>query len=58
MHPLLPLAYIDPTSGGLLGQLLLAGTAGIGIFLRLKCRQIFALFLRKSEKKRADESGS
>ncbi len=34
-NPAQALAYIDPTAGGLLVQLLLAGAAGIGVILKL-----------------------
>jgi len=35
VHPTDALAYIDPTAGGLLVQLVLGGIAGIGVLVKL-----------------------
>lgn len=43
------LAYIDPTSGGLLVQLLLAGVAGAGVVLKLYFRKIARFFKRTKD---------
>lgn len=38
------LAYIDPTSGGLLIQLLLAGAVGFGVIVKLYFRKLLKFF--------------
>ena len=38
------IAYIDPTSGGLLIQLLLAGVAGIAVVVKIYFRKIRSFF--------------
>ena len=38
------LAYLDPGSGVVLAQMLLAGLAGIGLFLKYQGRRLLALF--------------
>jgi hypothetical protein len=42
-------AYIDPSSGGLLIQMLLAGLAGVGVVARLYWKRIKDFFKRTSE---------
>ncbi len=44
--PAQALAYIDPTAGGLLVQLLLAGAAGLGVILKLYWRKLSGPFKR------------
>lgn len=44
------LAYLDPGSGVVLAQMLLAGVAGIGLFLKYQGRRLLALIgLRKPD---------
>jgi len=50
LQPLDAFAYIDPTSGGLLIQLLLGGLAGLGVIARLYWGKIQKVFRRKTEK--------
>jgi hypothetical protein len=47
VHPTDALAYVDPTSGGLLIQLLLGGLAGLGVIARLYWGKIQNIFRRK-----------
>ncbi len=42
-------AYIDPTAGGLLIQMLLAGAAGIGVVTKLYWRRLVAWLKKPSE---------
>lgn len=44
--PAKALAYIDPTAGGLLVQLLLVGAAGLGVILKLYWRKLSGPFKR------------
>jgi len=39
----LPLAYLDPGSGAIIVQMLLAGVAGAGLFLKYQGRRILNL---------------
>lgn len=41
------LAYLDPGAGSLLLQLLVAGAAGLAVFLRLQGRRLLALLRRR-----------
>ena len=50
VHPTDAFAYIDPTSGGLLVQLLLGGLAGLGVIARLYWGKIQNVFRRKTKK--------
>lgn len=47
VYPTDALAYVDPTSGGLLIQLLLGGLAGLGVIVRLYWGKIQNIFRRK-----------
>jgi hypothetical protein len=45
-----PLAYLDPGSGALLVQLLLAGTAGAVLFFKMQGRRVMSFFgLRRKD---------
>ena len=45
-----PLAYLDPGAGAILVQLLLAGTAGAVLFLKMQGRRVMSLFgLRRKD---------
>ena len=50
VHPTAALAYVDPTSGGLLIQLLLGGLAGVAAIARLYWDKIHKVFRRKLKK--------
>lgn len=43
-------AYVDPGSGGMILQLLVAGTVGLGMWIKLYWRRFLSMFHRKSEK--------
>ncbi len=43
---LVPLAYLDPGSGSMLLQMLLAGVAGIFVFMKFQGRRFMSLFSR------------
>jgi len=43
-------AYVDPTAGGLLVQLLLGGLAGLGVIARLYWGRIQKVFRRIAKK--------
>lgn len=45
-NPAQALAYIDPTAGGLLVQLLLGGVAGLGVILKLYWHKLTGPFKR------------
>ena len=45
--PVQALAYIDPTAGGLLVQLLLAGIAGVAVIARLYWSKLTGPFRRR-----------
>jgi len=47
------LAYIDPSAGGMIVQLLLAGIAGLGVVANLYWKKITSFFRRRSQ----DEDG-
>ena len=49
--PTAALAYIDPTSGGLLLQLLLGGFAGLMVLAKLYWRKLYGLFSRRKPKR-------
>ena len=44
VHPADALAYIDPTAGGLLVQLVLGGIAGIGVIIKLYWKKLTGRF--------------
>ena len=44
---LLPLAYVDPTAGGLLLQFLIGGIAGAFMILKLYWHQLTSYFRKK-----------
>jgi F0F1-type ATP synthase assembly protein I len=50
VHPTDAFAYVDPTSGGLLIQLLLGGVAGVAAIARLYWGKIHTVFRRKPKK--------
>jgi hypothetical protein len=47
--PSAALAYLDPTSGSMLLQLLLGGVAGIAVAIRLFWHRFVGFFARKSD---------
>lgn len=47
---LLVLAYLDPGSGSLIVQLILAALLGIGVFVRIQWNRIKKLFGRKDDR--------
>lgn len=52
MSPLifdLPLAYLDPGSGALIVQMLLAGVAGVVLFVKMQGRRVTAFFGRRTK---------
>lgn len=51
------LAYLDPGSGSMLLQMLVAGVAGVIVFLKFQGRRFMSLFSRSSDDG-ADESPS
>lgn len=53
----LPLAYLDPGSGALIVQMLLAGVAGIVLFVKMQGRRVLALFGRRSKHQDPPEGG-
>lgn len=51
-----PLAYLDPGSGALIVQMLLAGVAGVVLFLKMQGRRVLSLFgLRRKGEEQASE---
>jgi hypothetical protein len=42
------LAYLDPGSGSMILQLILAALLGLGVFVRIQWRKIKSLFGRKN----------
>jgi len=50
--PQKPLAYLDPGSGSLIIQLILAGLLGFGVFIRLQWKKIKTFFTRETDSKR------
>jgi len=51
-----PLAYLDPGSGALIVQMLLAGVAGVVLFLKMQGRRVLSLFgLRRKGAERPSE---
>jgi len=51
LQPLDALAYVDPTAGGLLLQLLLGGLAGLGVVVRLYWDRLKEKFTNKRREK-------
>ena len=51
-------AYLDPGSGSMMIQLLLAGVAGIGVALKVYWRRLRALFWKSDEKSRRQDKPS
>ncbi|MBU1694979.1 MAG: hypothetical protein KKC51_13580 [Verrucomicrobia bacterium] len=41
------LAYIDPGTGGMILQLVMAALVGAGLFFRRSIARVFSIFLRK-----------
>lgn len=55
----LPLAYLDPGSGALIVQMLLAGVAGVVLFLKMQGRRVLALFgLRRKDEETPPSDGA
>ena len=54
--PILPLAYVDPTAGGLLLQFLVGGIAGAFVILKLYWGQFMSYF-RKEPSGTSDPAG-
>lgn len=52
-----PLAYLDPGSGSMLLQMLLAGLAGVIVFLKFQGRRLMSLFSGRSKSATPDDSG-
>ena len=55
------LAYIDPVSGSILIQLIIAGIAGVGMFFRRSLKRIFCSWKRSDkpeETNASDESAN
>lgn len=50
-YPATAMAYIDPTAGGLLLQLLLGGLAGLGVVVRLYWDRLKEKFTNKRREK-------
>lgn len=48
-------AYIDPSSGGLLLQLILGGTAGVAMLGKLYYRKVMGFFRRQPAAEPADQ---
>ena len=54
----LPLAYLDPGSGALIVQMLLAGVAGVVLFFKMQGRRVLARFgLRRKDEEPPSEDG-
>ena len=51
IQPDFALAYIDPSAGGLLVQILLGGIAGIGVLVRLYWGKLTKYFRREKNDK-------
>ena len=49
VEPDYALAYIDPSAGGLLVQILLGGIAGIGVLVKLYWGKLTKLFRREKD---------
>lgn len=57
LSPLLrPQAYLDPSSGSLIIQLLIAGLLGAGIILKTSWKKIKSFFTRSEPKNETAES--
>lgn len=56
LHDALPLAYLDPASGGILVQAIVAGVAGLFVFFKYQGRRVLRfLGIKKSEAAEVDE---
>lgn len=54
-----PLAYLDPGSGALIVQMLLAGVAGAVLFFKMQGRRVLAkLGLRRKDEEPPAEGGA
>lgn len=53
-----PLAYIDPGTGGIILQLIIAGLVGTAVFFRQAIVRFFSLFSRKNSDKPAANAES
>ena len=51
-------AYIDPGTGGVLLQLMIAALIGAGLYFRQALRKFISLFLRKPMDKKKDDHES
>ena len=51
VEPDYALAYIDPSAGGLLVQILLGGIAGIGVLVKLYWGKLTKLFRKEKDDK-------
>ena len=49
VEPDYALAYIDPSAGGLLVQILLGGIAGIGVLVKLYCGKLTKYFRKEQD---------
>ena len=58
MIVLAPLAYLDPTSGGLLIQILFASVAGSLVLLKVYWIRFKSLFLRRKSLEPQSQAGS
>jgi hypothetical protein len=54
-HPLISLLYLDPSSGSILLQLILASLLGIGVAVRIFWRKIRGVFNKSSQSTESDE---
>ena len=54
-HPLISLLYLDPSSGSILLQLVLASLLGIGVAIRIFWRKIRTVFTKSTEPVESDE---
>ena len=53
---LLPLAYLDPGTGAMLLQMLLAGVAGVVVFFKYQGRRFMRLFKRSPKAQDGDDA--
>ena len=51
-----PLAYLDPGSGSIVVQVLIASLMAVGIVVKIFWKKIKAIFVRPAEKKEDDGS--
>lgn len=54
-HPLISLLYLDPSSGSILLQLVLASLLAIGVAVRVFWRKIRSIFSKSSTPVESDE---